>query len=153
MIELLKSLYDQNEQYHEVKERMAWQALAIYLGFSLLFMNWLAANVYSWIAYWWYVYLPVLAATVPAFCFARKQIYLKSLSAKKSEIYQNFMRAHPRPTEEQFSSCVERIQKTTCLQFDRRGRPGWWALISMGSFFILQLLLPCLLVHNWLRDP
>jgi predicted membrane protein len=100
MVELLKSLYEQNEIYHEVKERMAWQAFAIYLAFSLFFMNWLYANIRSLTIYpKWQLFLAIFGAVVPAIGFIQRQIYLKALSVEKSGRYMQFMREHPDPSE------------------------------------------------------
>jgi predicted Co/Zn/Cd cation transporter (cation efflux family) len=38
--ELLKSLYERNEAYHDVKERVVWLAGTIYLTFSALLIAW-----------------------------------------------------------------------------------------------------------------
>jgi hypothetical protein len=154
MIELLKSLYEQNEVYHEVKERMAWQALAIYLAFSLFFMNWLHANSSSVTIYpKWQLLLAIFGAVVPAIGFIQRQIYLKALSVEKSERYTQFMREHPDPSEKQFSLLVGQVQdlekSLSCRQKRRifwcNGRPGTWALVPPVVFCLLQFFL----VMHW----
>jgi hypothetical protein len=146
MTQLLTSLYEQNETYHEVKERMTWQAAAIYLGFSLLFMNWLHSNAVSGKLF--FKLLLTAVAFVPAFGFMRKQIYLKALSAKKGEKYVDFMHEYPEPSEKQFKQLISEIK---CLEnlrgyekrrtFRKEKWPGQWALIAIWGFLVVQVLL------------
>ena len=154
MVELLKSLYEQNEGYHEVKERMAWQALAIYLAFSLLFISWLHTNMPSLIKYpKWQLLLAVFGAVVPAIGFIQRQIYLKALSVEKSAMYMQFMHEHPDPSEKQFSMLIGQIQDlekslSYCQKwhiFWSNGRPGTWALVTPVAFCLLQVFL----VMHW----
>lgn len=145
MVDLLRSLYEQNELYHGEKERMAWQALALYLTFSLFFMKWMHDNTNSLI-YWWPLAIAVVAF-VPAFCLTRKQIYLKAVSDRKGPQFLRFMHEHPLPTKLQFSRFLRnlldwemnlsRVEK--CCIFLCEGWPQIWALVAMIAFFIAQL--------------
>ena len=40
VVDLLKSLFERNERYHEVKERVVWLAGVIYLTFSAALIGW-----------------------------------------------------------------------------------------------------------------
>ncbi len=145
MIELLKSLYEQNELYHGEKERMAWQALALYLTFSLFFMKWMNDNAAS-IALGWPLAI-ALVAFIPAFFLTRKQIYLKAVSANIGWRYKTFMQEHPVPSRQQFSQFLKDLMdwqiKLSCTEkcciFLCEGWPQLWALVAMLGFFIAQV--------------
>ncbi len=155
MVELLKSLYEQNELYHGEKERMAWQALALYLTFSLFFMKWMYDNVCS-LAYWWPLVVAIIAF-VPAFFLTRKQIYLKAISANKGVWYKDFMSKHPLPKKQQFSKFLRDLMDwqsnlsntEKCCIFLCEGWPQIWALVAMIAFFIAQLWF----IFSLLLDP
>ncbi|OHD72900.1 MAG: hypothetical protein A2V99_05100 [Spirochaetes bacterium RBG_16_67_19] len=155
MVDLLKSLYEQNELYHGEKERMAWQALALYLTFSLFFMKWMYDNANS-IAPGWPLAIAFIAF-IPAFFLTKKQIYLKAVSARKSPQFWRFLYEHPLPTKLQFSLFLRKLvdweehlsRAERCCIFLCEGWPQMWALISMAAFFIVQLMA----IYFWCLDP
>lgn len=146
--EALTTLFEKNETYHDHKEIVAWQALAIYLAFSLIFMNWLHSNLPDFTAFsgWWFIVV-IGIAFFPAFFFVRQQVYLKAFSALKSEKYRELMYRLPEPTSEEIRMAlanIENIEEGMCPYqkrriFRSRGRPGIWALISMSLFFVAQI--------------
>ncbi len=156
MNQTLIALHQLNENYHEWKEKRTWEALSIYLGFSLISMTWLIGNQGKWTCWPWPVPALCLSliAFLPAFGFIRKQIFLKAKSAKMTDMYMDFMLRCPDPTAEQFAAFMMTIQHfrhhqclgQRCMMFWKEGWPGVWALIAAGLFFLFQVGLILMLV-------
>ncbi len=80
-----------NDKYHDMKERMAWVAISIYMGFSVLLIRWLIETKCVFDPTW-----PIIVGLtiiyICVFCFIMLQFEHRWMSVDKSTALENVLR-------------------------------------------------------------
>ncbi len=80
-----------NEKYHDIKERMAWVASSIYMGFSVLLIRWLLETKHVFDPKW-PIMVGLTIVYMCVFCFVLFQFEHRWMSAYKSIELKNVLR-------------------------------------------------------------
>ncbi len=152
--EMLRTLYVQNEQYHDTKERGVWLAGVVYFAFSLFVLPKIPDSVKMWET----VEPPLIKLTTVfltllfgiTFEFISRQTYHRNLAAVAST---NFRELIKKLDKEQLS--YNRLESQTNfkkaregMNFFRQGWPGVLVLAGCLVFYATQMLLLYTVVND-----
>ena len=157
--DLLKTLYELNERYHDVKERVVWLAGVVYLTFSVALIAWYLdpenRNV-LWsmpgLGKWHVaVFLSVIFVLVAAFIF--RQTKHKVVSAAKTGQFNDLI------SELYSHRTYADLMNANTYNFNKKRKPvcdfvcmGWSGHLIFGivySFFLAQMIALCGFPKCW----
>ena len=130
MEQIISTLYQVNEQYHNVKEKMVWLVVTGYLAFWAGYMKWILADHWSknaWDQYACYLIIFLAFITIFAAYFAAYQNFMKAKTARAAKKYHDAIRKLD--TELSYNNLIDMTKINMCFfqgNCSVEGRPGKW---------------------------
>ena len=136
MEQIISTLYHENEQYHNVKDKMVWLVVTGYLAFWAGYMKWILTYQFpttAWNKYKVYLAGFLVLITIFAAYFAAFQNWRKVVSVHKTEIYDAaILRLDTGLTYKKLLADIKEIN--VCFfqgNLSREGQPGNWLIVGV----------------------
>lgn len=149
MKELLKSLYERNDQYHDTKEHVMWLAATLYFWFSLAVLAWISKNKCIWESRKLLFILFLSIAFLLVVVFVWFQNWKKCESLVKNDKLLTLMAKLDNKKPPNYQALAETMHiekgevKIVCegkAKIIREGLPGVIVLFAVILFFAAQII-------------
>jgi len=150
MENMLRTLYELNEKYHDTKEHVVWLATTIYLALSLLVIR--HSNVLLSLTSEWGGLILLFFVFLSTFLFIAGQTWQKCISVVKTAKFHELIEKLDDASQVTYQTI---IKETDPGRFDRRdvkffreGWPGVLILFAISVFWVAQIV--CLAKQSFL---